>query len=55
VVASEPGKAMFHMSSPLISMKRALVLTLWVAERLGFDPAEALTLTLGRAVAGFNA
>jgi len=39
-----------------ISINRAPVLTLWaavVAERLGFDRAEALTL--GRAVAGLNA
>jgi len=39
-----------------ISINRAPVLTLWaavVAERLGFDHAEALTL--GRAVAGLNA
>jgi len=39
-----------------ITINRAPVLTLWaaiVAERLGFDQAEALTL--GRAVAGLNA
>ena len=39
-----------------IMVNRAPVLTLWaavVAERLGFDHEEALTL--GRAVAGFNA
>ena len=39
-----------------ISINRAPVLTLWaavVAERLGFDREEALTL--GRAVAGLNA
>ena len=39
-----------------VSINRAPVLTLWaavVAERLGFDRAEALTL--GRAVAGLNA
>src|ERR1700675_464415 len=39
-----------------VTINRAPVLTLWaavVAERLGFDHAEALTL--GRAVAGLNA
>lgn len=39
-----------------LRVNRAPVLTLWaavVAERLGFDPAEALSL--GKAVAGFNA
>jgi hypothetical protein len=39
-----------------ISINRAPVLTLWaavVAQRLGFDEYEALTL--GRAVAGLNA
>jgi hypothetical protein len=39
-----------------IAINRAPVLTLWaavVAERLGYDPAEAATL--GRAVAGLNA
>jgi hypothetical protein len=39
-----------------ITINRAPVLTLWaviVAERLGFDPDEALTL--GKAVAGLNA
>jgi hypothetical protein len=39
-----------------VSINRAPVLTLWaavVAERLGFDPDEALSL--GRAVAGLNA
>jgi len=39
-----------------VKINRALVLTLWgavVAERLGFNRAEALTL--GRAVAGLNA
>lgn len=39
-----------------ISINRAPVLTLWaalVAERLGFDPDEALTL--GKTVAGLNA
>lgn len=44
-----------HTASP-ISINRAPVLTLWaavVAERLGFDRDEALTL--GRAVAGLNA
>jgi hypothetical protein len=38
-----------------ITINRAPVLTLWaavVAERLGFDRAEALTL--GKAVAGLN-
>jgi len=42
--------------SQRITINRAPVLTLWaavVAERLGFDRAEALTL--GRAVAGLNA
>jgi hypothetical protein len=41
---------------PSIQINRAPVLTLWaavVAERLGFDPDEALTL--GRAVAGLTA
>ena len=44
------------MSSGTISINRAPVLTLWaavVAERLGFDHDEALTL--GSAVAGLNA
>lgn len=44
------------MSTKTISINRAPVLTLWaavVAERLGFDPDEALTL--GKAVAGLNA
>lgn len=44
------------MRSKTISINRAPVLTLWaavVAERLGFDEDEALTL--GRAVAGLNA
>jgi hypothetical protein len=44
------------MSTNTISINRAPVLTLWaavVAERLGFDPDEALTL--GKAVAGLNA
>ena len=39
-----------------VTINRAPVLTLWatvVAERLGFDPQEALTL--GKAVAGLNA
>ena len=43
-------------SHPVIAINRAAVLTLWaavVAERLGFDHDEALTL--GRAVAGLNA
>lgn len=42
--------------APKLKINRAPVLTLWaavVAERLGFDRAEALTL--GRAVAGLNA
>ena len=42
--------------TPPITINRAPVLTLWaavVAERLGFDTDEALTL--GRAVAGLNA
>lgn len=44
------------MASTTISINRAPVLTLWgavVAERLGFDHDEALTL--GKAVAGLNA
>lgn len=44
------------MAGEAIQINRAPVLTLWaavVAERLGFDRAEALTL--GRAVAGLNA
>jgi hypothetical protein len=44
------------MASKTLSINRAPVLTLWaavVAERLGFDRDEALTL--GRAVAGLNA
>lgn len=44
------------MANRTISVNRAPVLTLWaavVAERLGFDHDEALTL--GRAVAGLNA
>jgi hypothetical protein len=44
------------MASKTLSINRAPVLTLWaaiVAERLGFDQDEALTL--GRAVAGLNA
>src|SRR5436189_2946999 len=44
------------MSTHTISINRAPVLTLWaavVAERLGFDRDEALSL--GRAVAGLNA
>jgi hypothetical protein len=43
-------------SPSTLRINRAPVLTLWaaiVAERLGFDYAEALTL--GRAVAGLNA
>ena len=43
-------------ASRTVTINRAPVLTLWaavVAERLGFDYAEALTL--GRAVAGLNA
>lgn len=42
--------------TPPITINRAPVLTLWaavVAERLGFEADEALTL--GRAVAGLNA
>lgn len=41
---------------PIVEVNRAPVLTLWatiVAERLGFDRAEALTL--GKTVAGLNA
>jgi hypothetical protein len=44
------------MATHLVRVNRAPVLTLWaavVAERLGFDEDEALTL--GRAVAGLNA
>lgn len=44
------------MPTKVISINRAPVLTLWatiVAQRLGFDEDEALTL--GRAVAGLNA
>jgi len=44
------------MARRIISINRAPVLTLWaavVAERLGFDEDEALTL--GKAVAGLNA
>jgi hypothetical protein len=44
------------MASKTISINRAPVLTLWaavVAQRLGFDQEEALTL--GKAVAGLNA
>src|SRR6266567_1409136 len=44
------------MSSKTIAINRAPVLTLWasvVAERLGFDEDEALTL--GKALAGLNA
>src|SRR5215203_234516 len=44
------------MAAKTVSINRAPVLTLWaavVAERLGFDADEALTL--GRAVAGLNA
>src|SRR5437763_1337358 len=44
------------MPSKTISINRALVLTLWtavVAERLGFDEDEALSL--GKSVAGLNA
>src|SRR3954470_8864311 len=44
------------MTTRTVTINRAPVLTLWaavVAERLGFDKQEALTL--GRAVAGLNA
>jgi hypothetical protein len=43
------------MSTKTITIYRAPVLTLWavVSERLGFDPAEALSL--GKALAGLNA
>ncbi len=44
------------MTAPSVSINRAPVLTLWaavVAQRLGFDADEALTL--GKAVAGLNA
>src|SRR5947209_8318589 len=46
----------YKMASTTISINRAPVLTLWaavVAQRLGFDEDEALTL--GKAVAGLNA
>ncbi len=46
----------FYMTSHIVKVNRAPVMTLWadvVAERLGFDRDEALTL--GRAVAGLNA
>src|SRR2546430_2520060 len=45
----------FSMASKIVSINRAPVLTLWaavVAQRLGFDEDEALTL--GRAGAGLN-
>src|SRR5437899_1828144 len=45
-----------NLESETISINRAPVLTLWaavVAQRLGFDEDEALTL--GKAVAGLNA
>lgn len=44
------------MTSRIVQINRAPVLTLWaavVAERLGFEPEEALTL--GKALAGLNA
>lgn len=44
------------MATNMVTVNRAPVLTLWaavVAERLGFEPDEALTL--GKAVAGLNA
>jgi hypothetical protein len=47
---------MSRATSTTVSINRAAVLTLWasvVAQRLGFDRDEALTL--GRAVAGLNA
>ncbi len=50
------GRAQISDVSDVIKTNRAAVLTLWaavVAERLGFDWDEALTL--GRAVAGLNA
>ena len=50
------NRAMPQMSARTISINRAPVLTLWaavVAQRLGFDEDEALTL--GKAVAGLNA
>src|SRR6202023_2771394 len=50
------SEGMFDMASKTISINRAPVLTLWaavVAERLGFDEYEALTL--GKALAGLNA
>ena len=51
-----PAKEMNDRMHHRIEINRAPVLTLWaavVAERLGFDWEEALTL--GRAVAGLNA
>src|SRR6202051_1205114 len=50
------GAESFRMTEHKILINRAPVLTLWattVAERLGFDHDEALSL--GRAVAGLNA
>jgi hypothetical protein len=50
---AEPGQAMNRRT---ILVNRAPVLTLWaavVAERLGYDPEEALSL--GKALAGLNA
>ncbi|HEX9012622.1 MAG TPA: hypothetical protein VF813_03865, partial [Anaerolineaceae bacterium] len=44
------------MEDKKVKINRAPVLTLWaavVAERMGYDPQEALTL--GRSVAGLNA
>ena len=56
VESRRPTEAPFAMPSNTLSINRAPVLTLWaavVAERLGFDWDEALTL--GRAVAGLSA
>jgi hypothetical protein len=53
---NSPGVTMTGAANSKITINRAPVLTLWatvVAERLGFDHAEALTL--GKAVAGLNA
>src|SRR4051794_17572347 len=51
-----PARGEAVMAESTVSVNRAAVLTLWaavVAERLGFDAGEALSL--GRAVAGLNA
>jgi hypothetical protein len=56
IESASGGIAMAEETRQWLSINRAPVLTLWaavVAERLGFDWDEALTL--GRAVAGLNA